>query len=408
MQAIVDAPQETVPRKVRPPRAGRLGTAQVVAAEIGLLAVIGAGYALPPALALPVAVVVVAGTLVVVGRYRGRWWYELGAAVIQLRRRQALSRAAPQDSTATSEWRELCRVAPDVTISHVEHRNMHIGLGLDDQGWFAAIELAAPDGLTASGAAALPLGSLTRLAGPLSTVQLLTRVAPFSGADPRSPCAESYRELRAMLAVPAERQAWIVVRLAPGEAADAAADRGGDIGGVHATLSAALARIGEELTSRGIPHHVLDGPGLRQALVAGYGPGPYDGTSNRGRHSPRESWRRWRGSRAQHLCYAVISWPAKTAPVVLDALAQVPSAYAVNVGVVAGALRRPDHADGPLATRVVVRLVAASELEGECRRQLRERARQVGARLVRLDGEHALAVWSTMPTASPYGWGRPW
>jgi type VII secretion protein EccE len=271
MQAIVDAPQETVPRKVRPPRAGRLGTAQVVAAEIGLLAVIGAGYALPPALALPVAVVVVAGTLVVVGRYRGRWWYELGAAVMQLRRRQALARAAPQDSAATSEWRELCRVAPDVTISQVEHRNMNIGLGLDDQGWFAAIELAAPDGLTATGAAALPLGSLTRLAGPLSTVQLLTRVAPFSGADPRSPCAESYRELRAMLAVPAERQAWIVVRLAPGDAADAAADRGGDIGGVHATLSAALARIGEELTSRGIPHHVLDGPGLRQALVAGYG-----------------------------------------------------------------------------------------------------------------------------------------
>jgi len=384
-----------------------VGTAQIVAAEAGLLGVAGAAYALPPALALPAVVVIVAAMLVVVGRYRGRWWYEVGGAVMRLRRRRAVAGTVHRTS-AGDDWGELSKIAPEITIDQIQHRNMYIGIGLDDQGWFAAIEVAPPDGLTAIGAADLRLSALTRLAGPLSTVQLLVRAAPFSGADARSPCAESYRELRSMLAVPAERQAWIVVRLAPGDAADAAADQGGEIIGVHATLSAGLARIGDELTAHGVPHHVLDGAGLRQALIAGYGSGPYDGTPSRGRFRPHESWRRWRGSRAMHLSYGVTSWSVKSAPVVLDALAQVPSAFGVNVAVLTGALRRPDHVDGPLASRLVVRVVTSPELEGECRRQLRASARQVGARLVRLDGEHAPAVWSTMPTASPYGWGRPW
>jgi type VII secretion protein EccE len=407
VQAIVEAPQATVPRQVRPPRAGRVGTAQIVAAEVGVLAAVAATYALPPALALPVVGLAIAGMLVVIGRYRGRWWYEVGAAVVQLRRRQARAHTVHRAS-AGDVWGELSKVAPEVTIAQVEQRNIAIGLGLDDQGWFAAIELAPPDGLTAPGTALLPMRALTRLAGPLSTIQLLVREAPFSGADARSPCAESYRELRARLAVPADRQAWIVVRLAPGDAADAAADRSGDVGGVHATLSAGLARIGDELTAHGIAHQVLDGAGLRQALVAGYGSGPYDGTPGRARFRPSESWRRWRGARAMHLCYGVTSWSASSAPTVLDALAQVPSAYAVNVAVLTGALRRPDHADGPLATRVLVRVVTSPERERECRRQVRASARHVGARLVRLDGEHAPAVWSTMPTASPYGWGRLW
>jgi hypothetical protein len=76
--------------------------------------------------------------------------------------------------------------------------------------------------------------------------------------------------------------------------------------------------------------------------------------------------------------------------------------------VTVGALRRPDRDDGPLATRVLVRVVTSPQLEGECRRQLRAIAQHLGARLVRLDGEHAPSVYATMPTASQYGWGRPW
>jgi type VII secretion protein EccE len=407
MQASLEAPHRTVPRQVRPRRAGRVDTAQIVAAEAGLLAAAGAAYVLPPVLALPVVGFTLAAMLVVVGRYRGRWWYEVGAAVMHLRRRQALARTVHRAS-ADDVWGELAKITPEVAITQIELRNMHIGIGLDELGWFAAIEIGQSDAFTTTDAAQLRVDALTRLAGPLSTVQLLVRQTPFSGAEARSLCAESYRELRELLAVAPERQAWVVVRLAPGDAADAAADRDGDVAGVHATLSAGLARIGQELAAHGFAHQVLDGDGLRRALVAGYGSGPYDGTPSRRRLRPGESWRRWRGARAMHLCYGVTSWPARSAPVLLDALAHVPSAHAVNVAVLAGALRRPDHADGPLATRVLVRLVTAPEREGECRRQMRASAKRVGAHLLRLDGEHAPAVWSTMPTASPHGWGRPW
>ncbi len=406
VQAILESPQETVTPWTRPSRSGRVGRAQLIAAQAGLLGVAGAVYALPPGWIMPAVIAVGGAVLAVVGRYRGRWWYEVAGAVMQLRRRQALAYAVTPDPAAGQEWGELSRVSPGLTIGHVEHRNMRIGVGLDDQGWFAGIELTAPDGLTETGGAELRLGSLVRLAGPLSTLQLLVRGAFFSGTDPRSPCAESYRELRTMLAVPAERQAWLVVRLAPGDAVDVAADRVGEVNGVHATLSAALVRIGEELRSRRIPHHVLDGPGLRQALVSAYG--AFDGAPVHGSHQPGESWRRWQGSRAAHLCYGVASWSSQTAPAVIDALSQGPSALATSAAVTVGALRRPDRDDGPLATRVLVRVVTSPPLEGECRRQLRAIAQHLGARLVRLDGEHAPSVYATMPTASQYGWGRPW
>jgi hypothetical protein len=60
-----------------------------------------------------------------------------------------------------------------------------------------------------------------------------------------------------------------------------------------------------------------------------------------------------------------------------------------------------------MASRMLVRVVAPPDLQGECQRQLRDAARRAGVRLARLDGEHAPGVYATMPTASPYGWG-PW
>jgi type VII secretion protein EccE len=405
----LDGAQQTVTRQVRPVGAGRFGATQVVAVEAAVMAAAAAGYVLPTVAALAAVLVVVAALFLVVGRSGGRWWYEAVGAWLALRRRRRTATAARRvPPAATEEWAELSRLIGSLAVREINHGTTAIGLALDGHGWFAAVELTAPDGLSGGGSGELRLGWITRLAGPLSTLQVVLRQTPFAGIDPRSPCGESYRELRHLLGVPPQRQAWIAVRLAPRDAADAAQDRGGDIAGVHATLCAALARIGETLTTHGIAHRVLDAAGLRQAVVAGYGPGPFDGAPSRAQADAGEGWRRWRATRAAHLCYAVTAWPDDVSQDVLAALAHVPSAFAVSVAVAAGALRISENGDGPMASRVLVRVVTAPEAESRCQRELRDAARRLRVRLVRLDGEQGPAVYATMPTASPYGWGTQW
>src|SRR5690606_23180585 len=117
-------------------------------------------------------------------------------------------------------------------------------------------------------------------------------------------------ELRERLAVPPPRRVWVAVRLDLRAGADATRDRDGDETAVPATLSAGLIRIGEAVAGHGLTYQVLDGPGLRRALASAYWPGPDDGVPARGRSAPRETWRRWLGQRAVHICYGVARWPS--------------------------------------------------------------------------------------------------
>jgi len=390
-------------------RAGRFGLGQAVAVELAAMAVAAAVYALPAYPAVLVSLGSVPLLLLVVGRYRGRWWYEAVGGWVRLHERRGVrSRAALGARSAGPYWAELAALAPHLAVRTVIDRNVPIGIGADELGWFAGIALTPHDGLSRGDGSVLRLDWLARLAGepaaPVSAVQVVMRHTPLPSAavDPRSACAQSYRELRDTLSVPPQRDVWIAVRLGLRDAATAAADYGGDVAGIHRALGAALSRISSTLTANGLAHRVLDGADLQQALVGVYGPDPYDGGITHVPAIAHETWSSWRAIHAVHVCYAVVGWPPNASPDLLGQLARVPGAVSVCTAVVLGAVP-----GDRVAARTLVRVVAAPTTVGACLREVRTMARGLGVKLVRLDGEQAAAVYATTPTAAPYGWRFP-
>lgn len=430
-----------MPDEVATGRAGRFGLGQAVAVELVVMAVAIAFYLLPLADAYLIAAAAILPLLIVVGRFGGRWWYEVLGGWLQLHsRRSARSRAALVARPSGPYWAELATLAPQLEVRSVVDRNVPVGVGTDELGWFGAIAMTPHDALTHGGGAALRLDWLARLAGepaaPVSAVQVVVRHTPLPSAalDPRSACAKSYQELRDALSVPPHRDIWIAVRLGLRDAATAAADYGGDVAGIHRALAAALSRVSTNLTSHGLAHRVLDGNELQQALVAVYGPDPFEGGPAHVPVTAHETWSSWRAVHAVHVCFAIAGWPAPPngfaggqaagvlasqagglpgegglpggLPDPLAHLARVPGALSVCTAVVLGAIRRPGYDEGPVGARTLIRVVAPPATVDVCLTELRARARGLGVKLVRLDGEQAAGVYATTPTAAPYGWGR--
>jgi type VII secretion protein EccE len=218
---------------------------------------------------------------------------------------------------------------------------------------------------------------------------------PSAAVDPRSPCALSYQELRATLGAPPQREVWVAVRLGLDDGL-VAADDGGGMAGIQRTLATALSRAGAIAGSLGLDHRILDAAELREALIGAYGPDPYDGRPVR-IPPARESWSRWRATRAVHVCFAVSGFPATLGPAVFAELSHVPGALAVCTAVTFTSTGTP----GQVGARLVVRVVAGPDALTGCVRRIRDAARGLRLRLVRLDGEQAAGVYATTPTAAP-------
>jgi type VII secretion protein EccE len=396
-------------------RAGRFGAAQAVTIELAVMVAAAAFYALPFPVAVATAAAALLVAVVLLIRVGRRWWYEAVAARLRMRRRRRVgSHAARAARTAGPYRAEFAALAPYLAIHPVNDRRTSFGVGTDELGWFAAIAVTPPDALSSpvlgpglgpfpgGGAAALRLDWLARMVAEPSAVptavQVVVRHTPLPHAviDPLSLCALSYQELRSMLAVPSQRDVWVAVRLGLDDGLLAA--EGGDLGGIHRALAAALSRIGAMLTTLGLDHRVLDAAELRQALIGAYGPDPYDGRPVR-IPPARESWSRWRSVRAVHVCFAVGGSPSRLTPDLLAELAHVPGAVSVSTAVSFVAASPDDRA----SARMVIRVVAAPDAVTACLRQLRAGARNLGLSLVRLDGEQAAAVYATTPTAVPAG-----
>ncbi|GIG88456.1 type VII secretion protein EccE [Plantactinospora endophytica] len=381
---------------------GRFGTVQLVAVELGLFAAGAAVYALSPlpgALAGTAAAVLLVGTF---GRSGGRWWYEaLGARLRLARRRRAglraLRRAGGYDPL-------LAVLSPSPSTSTVTDRSGTIGVGQDALGWFAAIAVQHPDGLSGLSPTPLRLDWLAELAAdpalPASTVQIVLRhsALPIAAVDPRTAAAQSYLELCRGLSVPVHHDVWIAARLSARDAATVAADRGGGLAGVHRALTAAITRVGTGLANLDVEHTVLDGDGLRQALAYSCG---VDGGSAAG--PGHERWSHWRGQHRVQVCFAVRAWPANTTVDPLRALTQVPSALDVSVAVVFGRRGESRPRDDRARARTLVRVATVPESVDACVRELRAAAAAAGVRLVRLNGEHATGVYATAPTGATLG-----
>ncbi len=357
--------------------AGRFGTAQLVAVELAALAGGGAAVAgQPVALSMGGSAAVLLGGAL--GRRRGRWIYESAAARLRHRWRVMTPPA------------QLAGLAPELTVKAITDRGTAIGLGQDAMGWFAAVAITGVDGHVT-----LSVDWLARLLAsfsvPVSSLQVVVRQAPFAQPpDEHTYCSLSYRELLGTAPPPVNREIWLAVRLGPADAADAAAGRGGGVAGVHKAMTTVLARIATALTASGLIYRVLDAATLRRILLITCGVPRVGGFS--------EKWTGWHAAGLVHLGFAVRAWPAKPPAGLLAALTHVPAAAVVNTAVVL----RPNSSGDP-AVRVLLRVACTPERVAECVRQAQHAASQVGVKLLRLDGEHAAAVYATAPTGALYG-----
>ncbi|GIF73774.1 hypothetical protein Asi02nite_32920 [Asanoa siamensis] len=346
--------------------------------EIAVLAVAAAAYALTPAPGIVAVAVVVVLLAAALARFGGRWPYEAIGARLRLARRRAGGLAAARAPI------------PVPATTTVADRGGATGVGRDELGWFAAVAVRAPDGLSPRAGRPLRLDWLAALAAedafPASHLQVVVRQSAPAPADARVPATGSYLELRSALAVPPPRDVWIAVRLSGGDARDLAADRGGGEAGVHRALTAAVSRVASGLADLGVAHTVLDGPGLRQAVAYACGSD----------EAGTERWSRWQARHLAHVCFAVRAWAAGHADP-LEVLTRAVAAGDVSVAVT--------FDRGSAAARTVVRVAAGHDTIDTAVRELLAGARGAGIRLVRLDGEQAPAVYATAPTGATMGLG---
>ena len=135
------------------------------------------------------------------------------------------------------------------------HRGRSIGVGADDEGWFAAVTVAGWPDVSGSRNVRLDLDQMARIVEespvPISTLQMVSHVtqAPIGPTD--NPARRSYLELAAPAGCPLDQAVWLVVRLAPADAVEAAASRGGGIEGVDRAVGSGLL-VGKLRRGRGV------------------------------------------------------------------------------------------------------------------------------------------------------------
>jgi len=383
---------------------GHLGAVHVLqlllveVAAFGALAITGSGAT--RLIWAGLAGVLVLG--VMLARWRGRWWLER----VVLRRRYRRRRAAVPDPDEPDLRLSLLRcLAADLVVTEVTGPDGgRLGIGYDGAGWYAAAQIDPPSSLRGDATGRVPVEELVRSldeAGqPGAVVQLLTGTVPAPVADQGStlrPAFDiSYREILGAAVLPADRATWVAVRLDVRALAQAGVLDGASLGGaelgarVPAVAGALVRRLAKALRRHGLVMHILDAPGLLDAVAGACGI-PADRSALR--DLPRERWRGWGSPGLAHACFWVRHWPDPgRLPAVMDTLAAPPAGSTTWLS-----LLLSPHADG-VDLQCLVRVSAAPDaLERACH-EVAQRAGVLGAELFRLDGEHGPAVYATAPT----------
>jgi type VII secretion protein EccE len=321
-------------------------------------------------------------TVLALLRRRGRWGTEHAGIVWRYRRRRA--------SSASTTTNPLHRLAPDLAIDDVVVGDAGpTGVGSDDSGWFAAVELSPPSGPWADPWPPLPLARLLRAVGdadqPGVSLQLVTHTDGYPlGAETAS---ASYQALQqACGGVPVDRVRWLVVHLDIRTVALAVADIGLVEADRAVETAAALAhRLVRALDRLGQTGRVLDAAQLSAALRRSL---DLDGPAG----PVRESWRGWRSARLVHVSYWVRDWPALTGRT--DALDRIAAVGAARSSV---AIRIRPHGD-QAELRCVIRVACPAPAIRTVGTALTRAANSAGLRLFRLDGEQAPAAYASAPT----------
>lgn len=372
-------PLRTLPvgRRRTGPLLGQLVVLEIAAFAVAV-AVGRAAWLLPvvAGIAVPLAALLL-------GRWRGRWWYQQ----IPLRWRfRRWGGSARQGEPRRAALREL---APELRVVDVTERDATFGLAYDGDGWFAVVAVDGGD--------ALPLRELSALVpGQVSTVQAVTVVAPAPTArlTAWAPAAASYQEVGARLAgqvPPGTAGTYVCVRLDVADAVDAAARRGGGPTGVRRAIAAALRRVGRTLSTSDIPHRTLGADELLSVLASTVGLGPLP----TGGHRTRQEWDRFTVDGYAQVGYQVVGWPPRGGRT--GALLTAGPAAWTTVALVLGPhtdLVRP----GEVPVRGYARVAAPPDAVGAAAEALEKAATLHGITLRRLDGEQGPGAYGTAPT----------
>jgi type VII secretion protein EccE len=367
------------------PRRGRIGgvaVGQLVAAQVAAVAVL-ATFEQSDWVFVPVALGAAAVAGALFARRDGHWWYEHALLRWRFSRRRASRRAEAARGRAAP-------LAPGLSVREVSDRGASFGVGLDEEGWYAAVAVLPGPG---------PRGSrdlsLLRLAGLLQPVDLPVTTVQIGQQRPAAPAA------RPAGVVPDPDQVWVALRLDTGAAPAVAAHRGGGLDGVHRALAAALRRVVKVLRTAGLDGRALDANALATALVEVTG-----GTGTA--EPPVEQWRVWRVGGTGHVCFQLHGQLGAELAEVAARLGQPPvESYTVTVALRAAAPPPrvgPPGAAGeqPLLTGVLRVAAPVAALEQALARAA-ELAAWAGMRLRRLDGEHGPAVYAAAPTGKDAG-----
>jgi type VII secretion protein EccE len=361
-----------------------------VATEVLLAAVVVGAVRRDPA-GLAVALLATAGLVLLLARTGGRpLWRELAVRAAAGRRRRGLDDDAPDAAAAVLG--PLAPLAPSVAVTSVDLRpGRPLGVLADAGGWTAVVALGADeDVLDPAGPPPVLPGEVIADALAvddvrLAAVQVLVhvRTAPDPQLPAAAPAATAYGELPPP-AVPADRQAYVVLRLEPATGGDAVTARGGGTTGAARALRRVALRLTDRLESAGITAGPVAAQGVADvvALLAKTGAG-----------AVTETRTALRTAGGEHTTWRVEAWPDAPFPAgtLAGVVAAVPAATTTLALTVSAA------GDG-LAVRAHVRTTDVSpEAAARSAQALRAGCEGAGLRLRRLDGEHGPGLLATLP-----------
>ncbi len=356
-----------------------LSIGQVLTWQCAALAAL-AGWPGPPWLTATTTALLVVVSVAVVGRFRSRWWYVWAEVAARYRRRAG----------ATGETGVAGVVGSELVVeSFVDRVGTRFGLIQDDGAWTAVlvVEPAHQSALSDDLGQSVPLGPLGDALVDrdirLTAVQLVSHVvpAPSPWIDPRSPVVASYREVAGEQVV-ANRSVWVALRLDPARCPGAVAARGGGDLGVHRALASVAARLAATLDQHARVR-VLGPDEVRAAVTV---------TLAAGDAPMVERWREVAGPGRTQVGFRVRSWGRGDPTGLIPLLAAVPS-LATTASLVLSPAK-----DDQVAARLSLRLVSLPPDAGAVEAAVHRVAGAVGARVVRSDGEHAIAVRDALPT----------
>jgi type VII secretion protein EccE len=395
--APVRAGRATLASRRRPGHLGPVHVMQLLLAEAAVVAVV-ATLGQPPVIAGTAAAAAVVLLAVALARRSGRWWLERRVMAWQYARRRRARAAGQRDDPRLAALRVL---APGLAVEDIGAPDgAQVGVARDDAGWFAVAAVVPSAPLRDDPTGGLPLdtllGALTEAGQPGAVLQVVTHTVPAPGlaVDPGSPAGQSYRQLLGQFGgapAPVDRATWVAVRLDAKALAEAGADDVAEVDQAPLLVAALLRRVAKSLRRVGVPHQVLDAPGLLAALARSCDLDP----AETGQPAmPREDWSQWSSARLAHRTYWLRDWPPlPEAGALLTALTGSPAAL-TSVSLVVAA----EAEEEPVDLRCLVRVAAPAAALAQACRALVRTAEQARAGLFALDGEQGPAAYASAPT----------